>query len=61
MNLVMTSKGEMVEVQATGEGGTLSRADLDALLSLGEAGIAELRMLQLGALGEAARRLGVAP
>jgi hypothetical protein len=35
MNLVMTSSGDMVEVQATGEGGLLKRAELDALIDLG--------------------------
>lgn len=61
MNLVLTSSGDMVEVQATGEGGLLTRADLDALIDLGSAGIATLRELQLGALGDAAQRLGLRP
>jgi ribonuclease PH len=34
MNLVMTSSGDMVEVQATGEGGLLKRSELDALIDL---------------------------
>lgn len=61
MNLVMTSSGDMVEVQATGEGGLLKRADLDALIDLGTGGIATLRQLQLDALGDAANRLGLRP
>lgn len=61
MNLVMTSSGDMVEVQATGEGGLLKRADLDALIDLGTGGIATLRHLQLDALGDAANRLGLRP
>jgi ribonuclease PH len=61
MNLVMTSSGDMVEVQATGEGGLLKRAELDALIDLGAGGIATLRQLQLDALGDAATRLGLRP
>jgi ribonuclease PH len=34
MNVVMTGKGDFVEVQGTGEGHTFKRADLDALLDL---------------------------
>lgn len=60
-NLVMTAAGEIVEVQATGEGGTLGRAQLDAMLDLGGAAIKELINLQLEALGPAARRLGLVP
>jgi ribonuclease PH len=61
MNLVMTSSGDMVEVQATGEGGLLKRSELDALIDLGSGGIATLRQLQLDALGDAATRLGLRP
>ncbi len=61
MNLVMTSSGDMVEVQATGEGGLLKRSELDALIDLGTGGIATLRQLQLDALGDAANRLGLRP
>jgi ribonuclease PH len=38
MNVVMTSGGNFVEVQGTGEGSTFSRSELDALLALGEGG-----------------------
>lgn len=34
MNVVMTGKGELVEVQGTGEGHTFKRAELDAMLDL---------------------------
>jgi ribonuclease PH len=57
----MTSSGDMVEVQATGEGGLLKRSELDALIDLGSGGIATLRQLQLDALGDAATRLGLRP
>ena len=42
MNLVMNEAGEFIEVQGTGEGRSFSRKELDALLSLGEAGIRTL-------------------
>jgi ribonuclease PH len=39
MNLVMTGKGKIVEVQGTAEGEPFSRAELSKLLVLGEKGI----------------------
>jgi ribonuclease PH len=42
-NVVMTGDGGLVEVQATAERTPLSRASLDELLGLAEAGIARLR------------------
>lgn len=42
INVVMTGSGEVVEVQATAEGALFSRAQLDGLLDLAAAGIAEL-------------------
>jgi ribonuclease PH len=48
-NVVMTGSGGLVEVQATAEQTPLSRASLDELLALAEAGIADLRVLQLEA------------
>ncbi len=45
-NVVMTSDGGLVEVQATAERTPLSRASLDELLELAEAGITELRVVQ---------------
>ena len=42
-NVVMTGDGGLVEVQATAEQTPLSRASLDELLALAEAGITELR------------------
>jgi tRNA nucleotidyltransferase len=52
MNLVMTGAGEFVEVQGTGEGRSFSRAEMNALLDLGERGIRELIEHQKTALGE---------
>jgi ribonuclease PH len=46
MNVVMSSEGEFVEVQGTGEHGTFSRVQLDELLDLATAGIRELDRLQ---------------
>ena len=58
MNIVMTrnAAGETgyVEVQGTGEGRAYTRAELDALLALGEKGCAELMKAQTDALGQRA-------
>ena len=50
MNIVMTGKGGMIEVQGTAEGAPFSRAELEALLNLAKAGIEELSSLQTKAL-----------
>lgn len=50
-NVVMTGSGRLVEVQGTAEGEPFSRADLDALLDLAEAGIKELTRTQREILG----------
>jgi ribonuclease PH len=49
-NVVMTGEGGLVEVQATAERTPLSRAHLDDLLKLAQAGIEELRAAQEAAL-----------
>jgi ribonuclease PH len=46
MNVVMTGDGRFVEVQGTAEGEPFSRAELDSLLELASAGIAEIHDLQ---------------
>jgi ribonuclease PH len=58
-NLVLTGAGEIVEVQATGEQGTLSRTELNAMLDAGTAAARELTGIQRLALGEAVGRLGL--
>ena len=58
-NLVMTGKGEIVEVQATGEHGTLSRDQLNLMLDAGGECIADLTRRQLEALGPVATRLNL--
>ena len=50
-NVVMTGEGGLIEVQATAEQTPLSRASLDELLSLAEAGIGRLRVAQDEATG----------
>ncbi|MER1987083.1 MAG: ribonuclease PH [Solibacillus sp.] len=58
MNVVMTGKGEFVELQGTGEESTFTRAELNALLDLGEHGVAQLITLQKETLGELADLVG---
>lgn len=50
LNLVMNSKGEFVELQATAEGVPFPRRRLDALLDLGAKGIATIMEIQREAL-----------
>lgn len=50
MNIVMTGKGGLIEVQGTAEGAPFSRAELEALLNLAKAGIEELSSVQRKAL-----------
>jgi ribonuclease PH len=50
MNVVMTGSGGIVEVQGTAEGEPFSRSELDALLALAQAGIADLVTRQKAAL-----------
>ena len=50
MNVVMTGKGGIIEVQGTAEGVPFSRTELEALLDLAQAGIEELSALQRKAL-----------
>jgi ribonuclease PH len=42
LNLVMTSQGEFVELQGTGEKGTFDEAELAEMVRLGRAGISQL-------------------
>ena len=46
MNIVMNGKGEFVEVQGTGEGGTFSESQMSALIKLAQKGIKELISIQ---------------
>ena len=58
MNVIMTGAGQFVELQGTGEEATFSRAELNELLDLAEAGIAQLIDIQKQALGELAALVG---
>ena len=53
MNVVMTSNGEFVEVQGTGEESTYTRKQLDALLNMAEKGNSELHEMQIEVLKDA--------
>jgi ribonuclease PH len=46
MNVVITDKGEFIEVQGTGEESPFTREELNKLLDLGEKGVEELIKLQ---------------
>ena len=50
MNVVMTGDGGLVEVQATGERASFTRADLDALIDLAARGIEEIGARQRAAI-----------
>jgi len=50
MNVIMTSNGEFVEVQGTGEESTYTRKQLDSLLNMAEKGNASLHEMQLKVL-----------
>ncbi|GJL61809.1 MAG: ribonuclease PH [Nitrospirales bacterium] len=51
MNLVMTGKGHLVEVQGTAEGEPFEKQDLDAFLSMGWIGIQDLIKMQKDLIG----------
>jgi len=51
LNVVRLGTGGMVEIQGTGEGGTFSRPQLDAILDLTAKGLDELTRLQRECLG----------
>ena len=50
MNVIMTSNGEFVEVQGTGEESTYTRKQLDSLLNMAEKGNSSLHEMQLKVL-----------
>ncbi len=52
MNVVMTGKGEFVELQGTGEESTFTYTQLHELLEAAQSGVAELFEIQKTALGE---------
>jgi ribonuclease PH len=50
MNVVMTGRGQFVELQGTGEESTFSQSQLDAMLRLARGGIEQLTTIQRDAL-----------
>jgi ribonuclease PH len=52
MNIVMTGKGGIVEVQGTAEGPSFSKEELNQLLDLGHQSIQKLVTLQKEALAQ---------
>ena len=52
MNLVMTGKGEFIEIQGSAEGAPFGRALLDQMLEMGESAIRRIFDLQKAALAE---------
>ena len=61
MNVVMTGLGGLVEVQGTAEREPFSRGELDTLLDLAAAGIAELVKAQKLALGPMLEEAAIPP
>jgi hypothetical protein len=57
----MTGIGGLVEVQGTAEGEPFARSDLDSMLDLASAGIAELVQAQKRALGPVLEEVSVPP
>lgn len=57
MNVIMTDKGEFIEVQGTGEEAPFSRETLNQLLALAEKGIQQLITVQKEALGDIANEI----
>ncbi|GAA0397308.1 ribonuclease PH [Paenibacillus motobuensis] len=57
MNVVMTGKGQFVEVQGTGEENPFSRQELDQMLALAEQGISEMILQQQEVLGPIALKI----
>jgi ribonuclease PH len=50
MNLVMTSQGEFIELQSTGEEATFDQSQLLAMIDLGRCGVEQLLRAQQTAL-----------
>ena len=52
MNVVMTGRGGLVEVQGTAEGEPFSRQEMESMINLAQAGITQLILLQQAALSQ---------
>ena len=58
MNMVMTDRGELIEIQGTGEESPFNKAQLREMMELAEKGIQELIEIQKQSLGEIADKVG---
>lgn len=58
MNVVMTSSGQFIELQGTGEEATFSKDELNDMLSLAEAGIEQIFSIQKDILGSVSEQVG---
>ncbi|HBT20373.1 MAG TPA: ribonuclease PH [Peptococcaceae bacterium] len=58
MNVVMTGKGKIVEIQGTAEQEPFERSELDKMLEIASKGIKELIDIQKEVLGSTAQRIG---
>ena len=52
MNVVMTGRGQYIEIQGTGEESTFDESQLQQLLSLSRIGIRQLTEIQKQSLGD---------
>ena len=52
MNVIMTEEGKFIEIQGTAEGETFSETELQDLLSLAKAGIADIVRVQKMSLSQ---------
>lgn len=59
MNVVMTDRGEFVEIQGTGEGGPFSKEDFARLMELAEYGLEQIISIQKEVLCDIADKIGV--
>lgn len=59
MNLVMTDKGQIIEIQGTGEESPFNKEELSQMMKFGEKGIMELIELQKQTLGNLAEKIGI--
>lgn len=59
MNVVLTGRGQYVELQGTGEDAPFSREELDALLRLAGVGMEQIFQIQKHVLGSSAAGVGV--
>ncbi|MFD3445415.1 ribonuclease PH [Microbacteriaceae bacterium 4G12] len=57
MNVIMTGKGQFVEIQGTGEEATFSKEEMQQLLTAAEQGILKLIDIQKEALGDIAQNI----